>query len=230
MKKILIVDDEKNIRTTMKMALDKQGYQVETAINGEEALRIFKDERHDVILLDLKLPGMSGIETLKEIMKINGQGPKPQVIIITAHGSIETAVEAMKAGAIDFIQKPFTPKEISNIVEGNINIQSGNFIEKDTTYDGLLIQIIEQIRQKKTRGTFPQIKQAISLAPQRPEGYNLLGVYYEKIGDRNAALKYYRASNAIDPTYKPAIENIDRAASMHPDKSVSLGEIHDETN
>ena len=221
MKKILIVDDEKNIRTTIKMALEKPDYLIETAVNGEEAIRLQKSSEFDTILLDLKMPGMSGIETLKEIMKISD--PKPCVIIITAHGTIDAAVEAMKAGAMDFIQKPFTPKEIRRIVEMNIGVEPAEKDFNKESYEDLIEKILGLIKEKKTSTALGLIKRAIALDPNQPEGYNLMGIYYEKTGERNNALKYYRAATAIDPAYKPAIENIDRATSMHPDKPVSLG-------
>lgn len=221
MKKILIVDDEKNIRTTIKMALEKPDCVIETAVNGEEAVRLHKNGRFDIILLDLKMPGMSGIETLKEIMK--NSEPKPCVIIITAHGTVDSAVEAMKAGAMDFIQKPFTPKEIRQIVEMNIEFERDERSPEKESYRELIEKIIDLIKGKKTSTALSLIKRAIALDPNQPEGYNLMGVYYEKTGERNNALKYYRAATAIDPAFKPAIENIDRATSMHPDKPVSLG-------
>ncbi|MEQ8539623.1 MAG: response regulator [Coleofasciculus sp. D1-CHI-01] len=106
--KILIVDDEKNIRLTIAQSLDPLGYQVATADNGEDALLQLKVQEYDLILLDLKMPGMNGLEVLRRAIEIY---PDIKIIIISAHGTIEDAVEAMKLGAVDFLQKPFTPKE-----------------------------------------------------------------------------------------------------------------------
>jgi len=111
---ILILDDEKNIRLTIKKCLDNPGYEVDEAYNGEEALVKFTEKTYHLLLLDLKLPGMDGMELLK---LVKDQYPQMAVIIISAHGSIATAVEAMKLGALDYLEKPFTPAEIRSVVQ-----------------------------------------------------------------------------------------------------------------
>jgi len=102
--KVLVVDDEKVVRDGCNRVLSKRGYEVYTAESGEKALEMLKEKDVDVILLDLKMPGMSG-EKVLEI--INDRYPDIPVIIITGHGTIDTAVECMKRGAYDFITKPF---------------------------------------------------------------------------------------------------------------------------
>ena len=96
---ILVVDDEKFITLSLKQHLEKEGYEVFTAESGEEGLEVFRTEIPDIILLDIHLPGISGLETLEAIRKINKE---VIVVIITAHGDIETAVSAIKLGAYDF--------------------------------------------------------------------------------------------------------------------------------
>lgn len=103
MAKILIVDDEKSIRTTLREILEYEKYIVEEAENGEEGLKMITANDFDVVLCDIKMPKMDGIEVLE---KTNQTGKDPQFIMISAHGTIETAVEATKKGAYDFIQKP----------------------------------------------------------------------------------------------------------------------------
>jgi len=112
--RILIVDDEKNIRMTLSQSLESLGLPIETAVNGEEALRKLEDVEFTVLLLDLKMPGIGGMGVLHEVRK---RWPGTLVIIITAHGTIDTAVEAMKLGAADFIRKPFSPVEIRELVK-----------------------------------------------------------------------------------------------------------------
>jgi two-component system nitrogen regulation response regulator NtrX len=97
---ILIVDDEPSILQTLSGLLSDEGFEVTTAANGYEALKIIDAESPDLVLLDIWMPGIDGIETLKEIKKEN---PTIQVIIITGHGTIETAVNATKLGAYDLI-------------------------------------------------------------------------------------------------------------------------------
>jgi DNA-binding NtrC family response regulator len=111
--KILIVDDEKNIRLTLRRSLETFPFEILDAITGEESLDILQHTHIDLILLDLKLPGISGLDVLKAIRE---RKIDTRIIIISAHGTIESAVESMKFGAIDFIEKPFSPDDIRNLV------------------------------------------------------------------------------------------------------------------
>lgn len=103
MAKILIIDDEKSIRTTLREILEYEKYQVEEAANGEEGLEMIKKDDYDVALCDIKMPKLDGIEVLEKAAKLEKD---TQFIMISAHGTIETAVDATKKGAFDFIQKP----------------------------------------------------------------------------------------------------------------------------
>ncbi len=101
--KILIVDDGESQRYVLKGFLLREGYLVDEAENGIKALQCIRDQHFDIILLDHKMPGMNGVEVLKEIKRIN---PEIVVVIISAYGTIERAVEAMEAGAFYYITKP----------------------------------------------------------------------------------------------------------------------------
>lgn len=103
MSSILIIDDEKAIRKTLGEILSYEGYKIDEAADGEEGLRLFKDKTYDVVLCDIKMPKMDGIEFLDKAGEINADVP---VIMISGHGTIETAVEAVKKGAFDYISKP----------------------------------------------------------------------------------------------------------------------------
>jgi DNA-binding NtrC family response regulator len=107
--KILIIDDDPQIRTLLAERLKYHKYQVQTAENGEEGWGIFKKDGADVVLLDLMMPGWDGLETLSRIRK---EEPEALVIMLTAFGTIEKAVEAIKKGAFDFIPKPCEPEQI----------------------------------------------------------------------------------------------------------------------
>lgn len=102
-KKVLIVDDEKFIRATLREILEYEKYQVEEAKDGQEGLDKFIAENYDVVLCDVKMPKLDGLEVLEKAM---GMGKDTQFIMISAHANIETAVEATKKGAFDFIEKP----------------------------------------------------------------------------------------------------------------------------
>jgi two-component system, NtrC family, nitrogen regulation response regulator NtrX len=103
MSNILIIDDEKAIRKTLTEILSYEGYKIEEAGDGEEGLRKFKDRTYDVVLCDIKMPKLDGIEFLDKVREFN---PDVPVIMISGHGTIETAVEAVKKGAYDYIAKP----------------------------------------------------------------------------------------------------------------------------
>jgi DNA-binding NtrC family response regulator len=101
--RILLVDDEEAFVKTLGKRLTARGLRVETAGSGEEAVEQAKHQTFDVVVLDLAMPGIDGIETLKQLLAIDSD---LQVILLTGHGSIEKAVEATKLGAVDFMQKP----------------------------------------------------------------------------------------------------------------------------
>ncbi len=101
---ILVVDDEGSMRLALSEALKRGGYAVDTAVDGFDALQKFRREAFKMVITDVKMPKMSGLEVLKEIKKVS---PHTPVIMVTAYGTIQNAVEAMKEGASDYILKPF---------------------------------------------------------------------------------------------------------------------------
>jgi len=111
--RILIIDDEEAIRDSCTQVLQRAGYHVDTAVDGQVGLKKFKQARWDVILLDLKLPGWHGLKVLK---KIKQAAPDIPVIIITGFASIESAVDTIKQGAYDYLAKPFSPEELRVMV------------------------------------------------------------------------------------------------------------------
>ena len=116
-KPILIVDDEASMRESLQDWFLDLGYQAETARDGEEALKLIAEKNYGLLILDLKLPGQDGIEVLKKARKHH---PDLRGIIITAYPSVDTAREAIKQGAIDYLPKPFELSELEKLVEENI--------------------------------------------------------------------------------------------------------------
>jgi len=117
--KILVVDDEENIRKSLKMILEYEGWQFLEAADGEEALEIIEETVGlDLVLLDVKLPGKDGLEVLTEIKK---RPYSPQVIMISGHGTIQTAVEATKRGAFDFLEKPLQRERVLLSIRNALN-------------------------------------------------------------------------------------------------------------
>ncbi len=125
---ILIVDDEQSILQSLSGLLQDEGFEVITANNGYEALKIIDAESPDLVLLDIWMPGIDGIETLQEIKKDN---PFIQVIIITGHGTIETAVKATKLGAFDLIEKPLSIDKIIVAINNALNFRR---LEEENRY------------------------------------------------------------------------------------------------
>ncbi len=111
---ILVVDDEVAVNNNIRKILSKKGYQVDQAVNKEEALEQIEAKNYSLVLLDLRIPGVKGLELLEAIVDKN---PDAKVIMITGYASIETAVEAARIGAIDYLPKPFTPDEIRSATE-----------------------------------------------------------------------------------------------------------------
>jgi DNA-binding NtrC family response regulator len=106
---ILVVDDDDANRVTLERILQREGYRVVHAIGGREAMDRLREDRVDLVLTDLKMPGMSGIDLLKAARKVD---PDVEVVVMTAYGTVETAVEAMKEGAYDFVAKPLKRMEL----------------------------------------------------------------------------------------------------------------------
>ncbi len=118
-RRILVVDDEVGIRALLQRVLHGAGYQVDTAEDGAEALSKVRKNRPDAMLIDLRMPGMDGIETLEQLAK---DGGLPPAIVLTAHSTVETAVKAMKLGAFDYLTKPFDVEEIKVVVEKALEV------------------------------------------------------------------------------------------------------------
>jgi DNA-binding response OmpR family regulator len=209
-KPILIVDDEKNIRLTLSQALEVLEVETDTAANGEEALAKLGEKEFELILLDLKMPGMDGMEVLRRVREIR---PDIRIIILTAYGTVESAVEAMKLGAADFIQKPFAAEEIRGLISRVLDREK---IDEQKAADyGSFIELAKRcIGNRHFDAAVEHVRKAISLDPSRPEAFNLLGALMEIRGDRLEAQKNYRAALSLDPSYEPAIKNLQRSTDM----------------
>jgi DNA-binding response OmpR family regulator len=118
-KRVLIIDDEENIRRVTRIALETAGYQVGAASDGQRGLEAFGDgAAWDAVLLDQKMPGMDGLEVLSRLKE---RRPAVPIIMVTAFASIELAVDAMKIGATDFVRKPMTPEIVRNAVHAALS-------------------------------------------------------------------------------------------------------------
>jgi len=159
-RKVLVVDDEKSIRKSLEKLLSYEKYQTLTAPDGKTALGIVGQEMVDIVLLDIKMPGMDGIEVLKRIKNLN---PALPVVIISGHGTVETAVEATKLGAFDFIEKPIDLERVLLTVRNGIqhgrlsrqNLQLKKRVVGKTEIIGehpAIIRILETVEQVAPTG------------------------------------------------------------------------------
>lgn len=149
-KRILIVDDEENVRQLLEKVLKKEGYLIDTANNGDSALDKIEKSNVDIVITDINMPEMDGIELLKQIVKL-GQGIK--VILITAFATLDTAVEALRFGACDYITKPFDLDEILLSVKKNADTL--NCLDNDTVS---LISTNNELIQSKSPSMVKVIK------------------------------------------------------------------------
>src|SRR5262249_23056150 len=120
MPNILIVEDEPKMRRLLEISLGEDGHTVHIAPDAETGLKCFQREAIDLILTDLKLPGMNGLEFLQEAKRSNASVP---IVVMTAYGTVETAVEAMKAGASDYVLKPFSMAELRLVIRKELDVQ-----------------------------------------------------------------------------------------------------------
>jgi DNA-binding response OmpR family regulator len=120
--RILVIDDEEIIRVSCKRALVPEGYEVDTAASGREGLELFEKEKYDLVLVDLKMPGLNGIEVL---LNIKSQRSDQNVMIMTGYDTIEYLVESISSGAAHYLEKPFTPdtllERINEVIGEGLN-------------------------------------------------------------------------------------------------------------
>ncbi len=217
---LLIVDDEHNIRLTLSEALQGLGLAVKTAVNGEEALCVIEREDVAVVLLDLRMPGIDGLEVLR---RLRLRWPGVRVAILTAHGTVASAVEAMKLGAVDFLEKPFRPDDVRGLVQAILDRESLEEAEHPDV-ESLIHLAKRHVTDRRFADAEAVLRRVVGEDPARPEAYNLLGAVLEIRGDAPAARRFYRAALSIDPRYGPAWSNLDRITSFAPGGGIQLEE------
>ena len=155
---ILIVDDEEDILNVLKLILTKEGYQVDTALDGKQALQLFRKNSYDIVLTDLRMPEMDGMELLERIKEIR---PETEVLIMTAYASVDSAVLAMKKGAADYIVKPFLNEDVKMRIA-----RVAEHIKLKRDVEVLKQQISQKFEALHFLGNSPQVQQILSLIEQ----------------------------------------------------------------
>ena len=153
---ILLIDDDDSLRRVMEFSLTEAGYTVRAAANGEDGLRLFEQDSFNAVITDITMPGMSGMDVLAKIRELNELVP---VIVITAYGTIESAVDAMKKGAFDYITKPFNRDELRLTLEKALKMRR---LEKENVE--LRAQVNERYRFESIIGAGQKIKDVLDMA------------------------------------------------------------------
>lgn len=185
MKKVLVVDDTKNIRILLTTYLKLNGYEVSTASNGIEALNILKETTFDLVFLDIKLPEISGTEVLRRLRSMEINIP---VVIMTAFATVKNAVECTKLGAVAYLQKPFTTDKVKALLA-----ELDQSSEKENIEDYLAAGR-KLLEAGKLHEAYVSFKTALSIDPERSECYELMGKVHELKGDKEHAHKFYNAA------------------------------------
>lgn len=183
MRKVLVIDDTKNIRTLLTKCLEIEGYEVETASDGNNALDLFSAKQFDLAFIDIKMPFISGTEVLK---KIRDMGITTPVIIITAYASVKNAVECTQLGAVAYLQKPFTPDKVRTVLKELETSKYIGFVREED----LCEKAETLINEKKYTEALNILKKAISVESLNSNVYMLLSKACEGIGKKDEALKY----------------------------------------
>lgn len=180
MKRVLIVDDTKNIRILLTKCLELDGYSVVTANDGQEALELFKKDSFDLAFLDIKMPSVSGTEVLKRIRE---QGIDTPVIIITAYATIKNAVECTQMGAVAYLQKPFTSDKIRTVLNELLSQDCKGSVELKNQSGNLTGEIEGFLDRGDFSRALSLLKTVISNEPSDPYVYLLLSRAYRGAGD-----------------------------------------------
>jgi DNA-binding NtrC family response regulator len=193
--KILIVDDSKNIRITIQHLLENENHEFDIAMNGEEALDKILTNEFDLVFLDIRMPTMDGMEVLREIRK---KGNKTPVVILSAYGTVDNAVEAMKLGVVDFMTKPFTPTEIRELLQSfekrEALTEEDEEPEKELSLAELEQYVKRLISSEKYEKAMDILKKYLEKYQDSGIIYYYLGLVSESRGDFEKALKYYRTA------------------------------------
>lgn len=207
--RVLVADDERNIRKNLAMVLESQGYRVDEAKDGDEALNLCKQSHPDIAFVDLHMPKMQGLDVLAHIRALS---PKTAVVIITAYGSAANATEAMKLGAVDFLEKPFEPKIIGVLAEEIILRQR---IQPKGSFDDYMhLADLAEGRNALIEAR-AYLKAAMLLALDRAEPCWRLGSLWEKEGDQKLAVQYYYMAISADHSFEPAVSALKRLGKVH---------------
>ena len=199
--RILVAEDERSIRHLLRTCLAAEGYEVQEAANGEEALEaITRDPPPDIVLLDLSIPAPQGMEILHQLKNMVIR-PRPRVIVLTANGSVDRAVEAMQLGAVDFLEKPCAPERLLAVIARALDQK---VLAEATTLEGYAAALTRARRylvDGNSSKAESYLRAASHFAGNDPEYFYLLGVWHELNGRKDEALGAYQAAVNFGPRH-----------------------------
>jgi DNA-binding response OmpR family regulator len=196
---ILVVDDEKNIRLTVQHSLVAADYEVDTASNGLEGLQKFRSGHYDLILMDLRMPQINGIEMLREIRE---RDQETAAVVITAYLTIDTLLEAFSLGVSDYIRKPFSPNDVRETVRRVLSRERLD-LEHPTVEDTGSLEIARKALAKHDiQQAMTLARQAIEVNSNNPDAHAFLGILQHLNGDAAAAEQSFREALLLDPQHQ----------------------------
>src|ERR1700736_5273623 len=206
-KRILIVDDETNVRLNFRTTLETEGYEIFEAHSGEEAVQSFAEHTFALAILDVRMPGMDGLELLA---KMRESGIKVRAMVVTAYGDVPHAVKALKLGAIDFLEKPLHPEDLRKIVAEILDRHARQDDSPGETFSARLVAAKRCLNLHAFAKARLHLAKALELNSKSAEAFNLAGVLAELFEDYDKAKKYYGRAINLDKNYEPAQQNMRR--------------------
>ncbi len=215
---ILIADDEANSRLGFRVTLEAAGYEVTEATDGAAALESLRDDPADLVLLDLRMPGMDGMEVLE---RLRSEAIAVPVVVVTAHDSVPSAVRAIDLGAIDFLAKPVKPatlrQTVLEILGRRADAGTDSYRLGPTKLGAeahRFTEILAVARRVLKHGHYDLteylLQQALDLAADSAEAHTLMGIVRESCGQVHAAYHSYKRALEADAGYAPAKDRMRR--------------------
>jgi FixJ family two-component response regulator len=205
--RILIVDDETNVRLNYRVTLETEGYEVFEAPSAASALEQLVARSFSLAILDMRLPGMDGLQLLAKMREVGITVP---AMIVTAYSDVPHAVQAMKLGAIDFLQKPLRPEDLRRIVAEILKRHAPQKEPPAETFHAHIVAAKRCLNLRSFAMARIHLVKALELNTRSVEAFNLAGVLAEMLDDEAKAKKYYGQAIKLDKHYEPAQQNMRR--------------------